>query len=137
MLVSYPCHAVPSLSISYTNWYSNFVLIFVIAYPVSSFRTHVSSFRAHFSSLRTQVRHCVLKFSSLRTYFRHCVLSSVIAYSVSSFPRRLHSFRRHLSFFITYILLFRTHILFRNDFSNFVPRSFLTHNQVRYEMTWA
>ena len=100
-----------------------------------SFRTQVISYPSHF-----------VPFWSYRTHFYfqfgHFVPSSVISYPVLSFHTYFYYFLEKMFWsFRTYFLLFLTQVisypkLFRTHFSHFVPRSFCTHCQTRYELTW-
>ena len=71
---------------------------------------------------------------SFRAQFGHFVPTLVISYLLLLFAiKPFWSFR-------TYILLFRTQVIsypksFHTHFSHFVPRSFRTHFQTRYELT--
>ena len=98
-----------------------------------SFRTQVISYRfGHF--VPTFIFNLVISYPvwSFRTHF---VPSLVISYLLLQFSRKpFWSFRN-------YFLLFRTQVIsylksFRTHFSHFEPRSFRTHFQTRYEMTF-
>ena len=100
-----------------------------------SFRTQVISYHfGHF--VPTFIFNLVISYPvwSFRTHF---VPSLVISYLLLLFSRKpFWSFRTYCSF-----LLFRTQVIsypksFCTHFSHFVPRSFRTHFQTRYELTW-
>ena len=98
-----------------------------------SFRTQVISYHfGHF--VPTFIFNLVISYPvrSFRIFF---VPRLVISYLLLLFSRKpFWSFR-------TYFLLFRTQVIsypksFRTHFSHFVSRSFRTHFQTRYELTW-
>ena len=76
---------------------------------------------------------------SFRTQFGHFV---PISYPVWSFRSYFYYFlEKPFWSFRTYFLLFHTQVIsypksFRTHFSHFVPGSFRTHFQTRYELTW-
>ena len=93
-----------------------------------SFRTQVISYPSHFVPFWSFCTHFYFQFS-------HFVPSLVISYLLLLFSRKpFCSFR-------TYFLLFRTQVIsypksFRTHFNHFVPGSFRTRFQTRYELTW-
>ena len=103
------------------------------SFRTQSFCTQVISYHfGHF--VPTFIFNLVILYPvwSFRTHF---VPSLVISYLLLLFSKKTFwSFR-------TYFLLFRTQVIsypksFRTQFSHFVPRSFRTHFQIRYELTW-
>ena len=106
-----------------------------------SFRSQVISYPSHFVpfwSFRThfyfQFGHFVPSLVISYPFRTHFVPSLVISYLLLLFRKPFWSFR-------TYFLPFRTQVIsypksFRTNFSHFVPRSFRTHFQTRYELTW-
>ena len=92
-------------------------------------------------SFRTQVISYPLLLSiwSFYTQFGHFILISYPVWSFRTFLLLLFS-RKQFWSFRTYFLLFRTKVIlyqksFCTHFSHFVPRSFRTHFQTRYELS--